>query len=88
MKLEPIQQQARISMLFKDEDTGKEYIVYVQYTGSVNIKEVGTENTQTYNGNDLENIIKVLKKRTENTFGLVDKVCKGESIISKNGFLF
>ena len=87
MKLEPLELSSKISMLFKDEE-GKEYILYTQYTGCVLIKQVGTEISQVYNGKDLEHIINILKKSTNSTFNLVDKVYRGESIISKNGFLF
>ena len=37
MKLESLERHARISMLFKDQEDGKEYIVYSQYTGCVHI---------------------------------------------------
>ena len=88
MKLESLERHARISMLFKDQEDGKEYIVYSQYTGCVHIKEVGTENTQVYIGKDLEMIISILKKASDNTFNLIDKVYRGEPIISKNGLMY
>ena len=88
MKLESLERHARISMLFKDQEDGKEYIVYSQYTGCVHIKEVGTENTQVYIGKDLEMIISILKKSSDNTFNLIDKVYRGEPIISKNGLMY
>ena len=88
MKLESLERHARISMLFKDQEDGKEYIVYSQYTGCIHIKEVGTENTRVYIGKDLEMIISVLKKASDNTFNLIDKVYNGESIVSINGLMY
>ena len=88
MKLEKQELRAKISMLFKDEEDGKEYIVYAQYTGCIHIKEVGTENTKVYMGSDLERIISILKKATDNTFLLVDKVYRGEPIVSENGLMY
>jgi hypothetical protein len=52
------------------------------------MKEVGTENTTVYNGEDLERIISILKKATDNTFLLVDKVYRGEPICSENGLMY
>lgn len=88
MKLEPQELRTRISMLFKDEQDGKEYIVYSQYTGCIHLKEVGTENSKVYMGNDLERIISILKKATDNTFLLVDKVYRGDPIVSENGLMY
>ena len=88
MKLQPQELRTRFSMLFKDEQDGKEYIVYSHYTGCIHIKEVGTENTEVYNGEDLERIISILKKATDNTFLLVDKVYRGEPIVSENGLMY
>ena len=88
MKLEPIEQRSGISMLFKDEEDGKEYIVYSQYTGCIHMKEVGTENLTIYHGKDLERIISILKKASEKTFLLLDKVSRGESIVSKIGLMY
>jgi len=88
MKLEPIEQRSGISMLFRDKEDGKEYMVYSQYTGCIHMKEVGTENIIIYHGKDLERIISILKKATDNTFLLIDKVYRGESIVSKNGMMY
>jgi hypothetical protein len=88
MKLEPSEIKSRITMLFKDKEDGKEYIVYSQHTGCIHMKEVGTENTTVYNGEDLERIISILKKATDNTFLLVDKVYRGEPICSENGLMY